>query len=136
MRITADANVLVRAAVADDPDQAKLAADVLRDAEIVAVALPTLCEFVWVLARGYRREARQIVAAIRHLVESAKVRADQPAVDAGIAMVETGGDFADGVIAFEDRRLGGEVFVSFERAATELIAATGGKTHLLALPGD
>jgi len=97
----------------------------------VAVTFPTLCEFVWVLARGYNREAREIIEAIRRLVESATVRADRPAVDAGLAVLEAGGDFADGVIAFEGRRLGGMVFTSFDRAATELIAATGGETKLL-----
>lgn len=131
MRIIADTNVLVRAAVADDPQQGELAADVLRDAELVAVTLPTLCEFVWVLARGYKRDAREIIEAIRRLVESATVRADRPAVDAGLAVLEAGGDFGDGVIAFEGRRLGGMVFTSFDRAATELIAATGGETKLL-----
>jgi len=131
LRIIADTNVLVRAAVADDPQQGELAADVLRDAELVAVTFPTLCEFVWVLARGYNREAREIIEAIRRLVESATVRADRPAVDAGLAVLEAGGDFADGVIAFEGRRLGGMVFTSFDRAATELIAATGGETKLL-----
>ena len=131
MRITADTNVLVRAAVADDPDQAKLAAEMLRGAEIVAVTLPTLCEFVWVLARGYRQGIDEIVRAIRRLVDSATVRVDRPLVDAGLAVLEAGGDFADGVIAFEGRRLGGTVFVSFDRTAIELIAATGGATHLL-----
>ena len=56
LRVTVDTNVLVRAAVGDDPDQSRLAADVLREAEIIAVTLPTLCEFVWVLARGYAVE--------------------------------------------------------------------------------
>jgi predicted nucleic-acid-binding protein len=131
LRITVDTNVLVRAAVGDDPQQGELAADVLRDAELVAVTLPSLCEFVWVLARGYKREAREIIEAIRRLVESATVRVDRPAIDAGLAVLEAGGDFADGVIAFEGRRLGGMVFTSFDRAATELIAATGGETHLV-----
>lgn len=131
MRITPDTNVLVRAAVADDPNQARLAAEALRNAEIVAVTLPALCEFVWVLARGYRREVSEIIGAIRHLVDSATVSTDRPAVDASLAVMAAGGDFADGVIAFEGRRLGGTFFASFDRTATELIAATGGEPHLL-----
>ena len=71
LRITADANILVRAAVGDDPDQSGLAAEVLREAEIIAVTLPTLCEFVWELARGYAVEGRAIATAIRRLVDSA-----------------------------------------------------------------
>ena len=42
MRITADTNILVRAAVLDDPPQAALAADLLRDAHVIAVTLPAL----------------------------------------------------------------------------------------------
>src|SRR5713101_542837 len=131
LRITADTNILVSAAVADDPAQSRMAAEVLRAAEIVAVTLPTLCEFVWVLARGYGEEAGAIATAIRRLVDSATVRVDRPAVEAGLAVFEAGGDFADGVIAFEGRRLGGSVFASFDRRATELIAETGGEIHLL-----
>ena len=35
--------------------------------------------------------------------------ADRPAIEAGPAMLAAGGDFADGVIAFESRRLDGVV---------------------------
>ena len=45
MRITADTNVLVRAAVRDDPRQARIAANTLARAELIAVPLPVLCEF-------------------------------------------------------------------------------------------
>jgi predicted nucleic acid-binding protein len=51
LRITADTNILVRAAIGDDSDQEKLAASALRSANIVAVALPALCEFAWVLPK-------------------------------------------------------------------------------------
>ena len=131
MRVTVDTNVLVRAAILDDPEQAERAAKVLRDAEIIAVTVPVLCEFAWVLMRGYRRPAREVLGMIRSLIESATVRVDRPAVEAGLAILEAGGDFADGVIAFEGRRLGGEVFTSFDRTAIRLIAETGGATHLL-----
>ena len=131
MRITADTNILVRAAVGDDPDQSRLAAELLREAELVAVTLPTLCEFVRVLARGYGIEAGAIATAIRRLVDSASVQVDRPAVDAGLAVFGAGGDFADGVVAFEGRRLGGQVFASLDRRAIEPIAATGAQTRLL-----
>jgi predicted nucleic-acid-binding protein len=136
LRITADTNILVRIAVVDDPDQAREALDLVRDAEVVALTLPALCEFVWVVRRGYRRSARDIAEAIRQLAASATVRVDRPAVEAGLAMLEAGGDFADGVIAFEGRRLGGEVFASFDRKAVELIVAQGGETYSLGSHAD
>jgi len=131
LRITADTNILVRAAIADDPDQAREALELLRDSETVVLTLPALCEFVWVVRRGYQRAIGDVVAAIRELVDATTVRVDRPAVEAGLALLEAGGDFADGVIAFEGRRLGATVFASFDRRATELIAANGGEILLL-----
>ena len=131
MNITADTNLLVRVAVGDDPIQAALAAVALRQAEVIAVTVPALCEFVWVLSRWYKCPARDIAAAIRRLIDSAPVRVDRPAVEAGLALLETGGDFADGVIAFEGRRLGGQVFASFDADAVKRIQAGGGEAVLL-----
>jgi predicted nucleic-acid-binding protein len=134
MRVTVDTNVLLRAAILDDPLRAKVAADLLNRAAVIAVPLPVLCEFAWVLARGYRRRAAEILAIIGSLLASVTVQVDRPAVEAGLAMLEAGGDFADGVIAFDGCRLGGTVFASFDRRAVELIAATGAETRLLGPP--
>jgi predicted nucleic-acid-binding protein len=131
VRITADTNVLVRAATLDDPIQSPVAAAVLLEAEVVAVTIPSLCEFVWVLARGYKKNASEIVSAVRKLIDSETVVVDRPAVEAGLTMLERGGDFADGAIAFEGRRAGGEVFTSFDRDAVKLVDAVGGETRLL-----
>ena len=98
----------------------------------VAVTLPSLCEFVWVLTRGYKRNASQVAAAVRKLTDSASVLVDRLAVEAGLAVLERGGDFADGVIAFEGQRAGGRVFTSFDRDAVERVGATGGEARLLA----
>ena len=131
MKIIADTNVLVRAAVRDDEDESRLAMTALDDAESIAVTSAALCEFVWVLGRGYRKKANEIVFAIRRLLASANVETDRPAVEAGLAMLEAGGDFADGVITFEGRRLGGEVFTTFDRKAVALVRAAGGEARLL-----
>ena len=103
----------------------------LLEAEVVAVTIPSLCEFVWVLARGYKRSPSQIASAVRKLIESETVVVDRPAVEAGLAVLERGGDFADGAIAYEGRSVGGEVFTSFDRDAIVLVNATGGETRLL-----
>jgi predicted nucleic-acid-binding protein len=134
VKLTADTNILVRVAVGDDPIQSPLAAKLLREAESVAVTLPALCEFVWVLRRIYKREAGDIAAAIRRLIGSATVAVDRPAVEAGLVQLEAGGDFADGIIAFEGRRLGGMVFASFDQDAVTLIAQTGSEALLLSAP--
>ena len=101
MKITADTNVLVRAAVQDDAHQARQATKILREAALVAVPVPVLCEFVWVLRRGYKKPIADISDAIRRLMKSANVVMNRPAVEAGLSVFDAGGDFADGVIAYE-----------------------------------
>jgi predicted nucleic-acid-binding protein len=123
--ITADTNVLVRAVVADDPGQAAAAIEALRQAEAIAVPLPVLCELVWVLRRAYGFQVAEISGSIRALLDAEGVRVDRSAVEAGLALLEAGGDFADGVIAHEGQWLGGEVFVSFDRQAVALLQAQG-----------
>ena len=131
MKVAVDTNVLVRAAVGDDAAQARVAARVLTQAELVAVALPCLCEFVWVLRKVYGLRTEDIAAAIRALLAADNVRMNRPAVEAGLAMLEANGDFADGVIAYEGHWLGGEAFVSFDKQAVDLLTAIGQPARLL-----
>ncbi len=131
MKIVVDTNVLVRAVVRDDAAQARIAAKVLTDAEVVAVALPCLCEFVWVLRKVYGLPTEDIAAAIRALLAAANVQVNRPAVEAGLSMLEANGDFADGVIAYEGSWLGGETFVSFDKQAVALLTAAGQPSRLL-----
>ena len=131
MKVAVDTNVLVRAVVRDDPTQASVAAKVLTDAELIAVALPCLCEFVWVLRRIYDFQPSDAATAIRALLAVANVEVNRPAVEAGLSVLEAGGDFADGVIAYEGNWLGGETFVSFDKKAVAILMAQGQSARLL-----
>lgn len=131
MKVAVDTNVLVRAVVRDDPVQARIAAKVLTDAESIAIALPCLCEFVWVLLRVYSFQPADASAAIRALLAAANVEMNRSAVEAGLSMLDAGGDFADGVIAYEGDWLGGETFVSFDKKAVALLTAQGRLALLL-----
>lgn len=131
MKIAVDTNVLVRAVVRDDPAQASVAAAVLTDAELIAVATPCLCEFVWVLLRVYGFQQADAASAIRALLAAANVEVNRPAVEAGLRVLDAGGDFADGVIAYEGNWLGGETFISFDKKAVALLTAQGQSTRLL-----
>ena len=132
VKITADTNVLVRAIVGDHPKQTKAAQDELKRAEVVAVATPTLCELVWVLAQGYKISPAEIADAVRVLVNSTNVVVDRLAAEAGLAMLDAGGDFADGAIACEGQRLGADAFVSFDKQAVKLLETQGVSARLLA----
>lgn len=131
MKVAVDTNVLVRAVVRDDPAQARIAAKILSDAELIAVALPCLCELVWVLCRVYGFPTVDAATAVRTLLATANVEMNRPAVEAGLSMLDAGGDFADGVIAYEGNWLGGETFASFDKQAVMLLKAQGLPARLL-----
>jgi predicted nucleic-acid-binding protein len=131
VKLVVDTHVLVRAVVRDDAAQARAAAKALIDADLIAVALPCLCEFFWVLRKVYGFQTEDVAAAIRALMAAANVQVNRPAVEAGLALLEANGDFADGVIAYEGTWLGGETFVSFDRRAVSLLTAQGQPARLL-----
>ncbi len=131
MKITADTNVLVRAITGDDERQSKIAQAELVKADVVALALPALCELVWVLSQGYKISAAEIAVTIRRLINGANVVVNRPAAEAGLALLDAGGDFADGVIAYEGSWLGADTFVTFDKKAVKLMEGEGQSIRLL-----
>ena len=131
MKVTADTNILIRAVLKDDPIQAEAADRLLRETQLVAVTIPALCEFVWVLSSGYKLPRPKIAVAIRALLESANVVTEPHAAAAGLALLDAGGDFADGVIAYEGAALGGDVFASFDKGAVAALSRQGVQATLL-----
>jgi len=132
LRIAVDTNVLLRDALHDDPRQTSIASRTLQNAELVVVPTPALCEFVWVMRRLYKRSAAEIALSIRLLMSGDNVELDRPAIEAGLEVLEVGGDFADGVIAYEGSWSGAEEFVSFDKQAVSLLKSKGKRARLLA----
>lgn len=125
MKITVDTNILIRAVVRDEPKQAAVAVALLRDASVIIVPVPCLCEFVWVLKRVYEFEVPAIVRAIRALMGAENVQLDTALCEPALTIFEAGGDFADGAIAAEGAALGAEAFVSFDKRAVNLLSKAG-----------
>lgn len=130
MKAIVDTNVLIRMFTQDHPTQSLAAFDFLRANEIV-VTSQTLCELVWVLKRAYGFSSAELETAIRFLAETDTVTVDKGAVSNGLSFIAAGGDFADGVIAFEGRRLGGQLSATFDRKAAAILGRQGLKCLLL-----
>ncbi len=131
MKITADTNLLVRIITVDNLRQAEMAAQILRTADSIAITLPTLCEVCWVLQSKYGFSSAEVAQAIQVIATMRSVELNRSAVEAGLQVLESGGDFADGAIAYEGMYLGGEIFVSFDRKAVNLLKRHGYETKLL-----
>jgi predicted nucleic-acid-binding protein len=119
--------MLVRVITEDDPVQSAIAERMLGSAALVAMPVPVLTEFCWVLASVYKYSSAEIASAVRTLTEADNVVTDLPAIEAGLALLEAGGDFADGVIAHVGRWMGAETLMSFDKTAVKLLVAAGHK---------
>lgn len=131
MKVSVDTNILARAVLQDDLKQGRAASKLLKESSLIAVSLSCLCELVWILRRGAKLPKEDVALTIRDLLNAANVVMNRPAVEAGLALLEAGGDFADGIIAYEGAWLGGETFVSFDRQAVERVVAQGQVARLL-----
>lgn len=131
MKIIADTNILLRALLDDDAVQSPASRRALKSADQVVISRHAFCEMVWVLRQGYRMPAAQIMQAIVGYLEAGNVVTDDAAVQAGLDAMRAGADFADGVIAYEGRWLGGETFVSFDKRAVAALEKQGQRVKLL-----
>ncbi|MGC4080824.1 MAG: type II toxin-antitoxin system VapC family toxin [Vicinamibacterales bacterium] len=131
MKITADTNVLLRLILADDEAQSLTAVETMESASLVAISTHSLCELAWVLSTRAAMPRQDIASAIRGLIDARNVVVNRPAIEAGLAVLNAGGDFADGVIAFDGQWLGGETFVSFDKKAVALLGQQGTSARLL-----
>jgi predicted nucleic-acid-binding protein len=131
LKITADTNVLLRSVLQDDPYQGPLATKTLNHADLIAIPLPVLCEYVWVLRRTYKESSSVVADSIERLLSSPNIAVNKPAVEAGLATLRAGGDFADGVVAHEGQWLGAETFLTFDAKAVTLLNSQGIPATLL-----
>ncbi len=131
MKLIADTNVLLRLILGDNSTQADAAAQVMQTAEQIVISVHSLCELIWVLRPRPEMTRAEIGDVVRALVSPANVVVDRPAIEAGLVMLDAGGDFADGVIAYDGQRLGGMTFVSFDRRAVDRLMQQGVQARLL-----
>ena len=123
--IALDTNVLVRFLVQDDPEQARLADEVmdrLTEGAPAFVGREVLIELVWVLERAYRLGRSDIAGALDGLLASTEL-VIEGADEIGPALElyrNDGFGFADLMIAAAARRAGAGEVVTFDRKAAGL----------------
>jgi predicted nucleic-acid-binding protein len=127
MNVVLDTNMLVRISVKDDEKQTESARKIFQDAATVTIPTSVLCEYVWVLSSLYKYKNARIAHAIRTLMQTEKVVVKDDEAEAGLRVLDDGGDFADGVHAYNGLSMapGPAVFVSFDKQAVRLLAGRG-----------
>ncbi len=112
-------------ATRDNEQQVRIARKAVIDADRAIVPLPCAVEFVWVLEAVYGFSPVEIAQAVRLLFDMPNLEIDAASVTVGLELLESGGDFADGVIAAAGAAMGGDTFVSFDRKAVSRLQSMG-----------
>lgn len=116
-----DTNVLLRIVLIDDEKQAGIARrftrQLARQGERLFVTSIALCEFVWVLQRGYGLSRARIADALERLLESDLVVAEHDDEAREALRIYRGGrgDFADHLIGLQSKSAGCHDTVTFDR---------------------
>ncbi|PYE45146.1 putative nucleic-acid-binding protein [Rhizobium sp. PP-F2F-G20b] len=116
--------------IVDDHEESRQAQAVLRSDSVV-LSIHALCELDWVLRRLYKNSRSEVIEIIQALTETQGIVTDSETVHAGLSFLSSGGDFADGVIEHDGRRLGGQVFTTFDKRAAAIIRRSGRSVNLL-----
>jgi predicted nucleic-acid-binding protein len=131
MKVAVDTNVLLRVLLDDDAQQATVARELLASADSVVVPLPVLCEVVWNLLSSKKMSRAEIFDALSAIVDTENIVLNRPAAEFGLEAFQAGGDFADGVIAFEGNAYGADCFATFDKKAALVIQQQGVQTRWL-----
>jgi len=127
VNVAIDTNVLIRFMLADDEGQYQSTLKLFEDAISITIPTIVLCEAVWVLRR-YKLDRNTIAEQIKALSQTEKIVIADDEVKAGLDLMASGGDFADGVAAYICRRLspgGTAVFASFDQTAVRRLSQQG-----------
>ncbi|KPQ20564.1 MAG: toxin-antitoxin system toxin component [Halomonas sp. HL-93] len=123
--IALDTNVLVRFLTQDDPDQGRMATDLiggLTEQKRGFVAREVLVELVWVLERSYRYERAEIARILEGLLSASELEIEEgDTVGAILQLYEGKGfGFSDLMIRQAARRAGADVVKTFDKKAARL----------------
>lgn len=131
MKIAVDTNLILRLLIDDDPTQTSLARRTAREASQIIYSTVALCEAVLTMRRFYKLGRAEIIGALTMLLDDPRAVTDWDAVRIGFALLQDGGDLADGLIAVEGRKMAAETFVTFDKNAARLLEAQGVPVTLL-----
>lgn len=116
-----DTNFLLRFLLRDDPIQSPIAHRYFADTnnELI-LSMVTLCEAVWVMKKRIKLRNPVIVTVLQGLAKQSHIKFDRTVFEMGIAFLQAGGDFADGVIAYQVSQFDQSSLLTFDKEAQKI----------------
>ncbi len=116
-----DTNVLMRYLLKDDELQYQLVAPYfLSNGYVLVIPIHVLCKIVWLLTKSMKLKKELVLGIILSLIELDNVLVDKLLVQAGIEFMKLGGDFADGIIAYETNKYDNSYLLTFDKKAHKI----------------
>lgn len=116
-----DTNFLLRFLLRDDPIQSPIAHRYFADTNnTLILSMVTLCEAVWVMKKRIKLRNPVIVTVLQGLAKQSHIKFDRTIFEIGIAFLQAGGDFADGVIAYQVSQFDHAHLLTFDKDAQKI----------------
>jgi predicted nucleic-acid-binding protein len=131
MKVVVDTNILARLLLepenATDEEQRAIAEKLFRQFNSIIIPTHVFCELSWILNSRNKFTKDEIYGAFQHFLKTAKIVFREDEVNAGMLMLEKGGDFADGINEYSGRMMahGESVFATFDKDAVKLLSERG-----------
>lgn len=124
--VVVDTNVLVRYLLNDDARQNAIANQYLDNNQITCVLpIMTFCEIDWVLRKKIKIPRTEIVEFLERLTQKPNVIFDKSLFEIGLYFLKNGGDFADGVIAYQTQNFDDAKWLTFDKNGKKLAKRIG-----------
>lgn len=116
-----DTNFLLRFLLADDVEQSSIARSYFTNRNYTLVIdIAVLCEAVWVMKKRAKLKNEIIIKVLQSLATESHIHIDKTRFNHGLEFLKQGGDFADGIIAYQTQQYPNAKFLSFDKQARKI----------------
>ncbi|WP_230659187.1 PIN domain-containing protein [Psychrobacter sp. I-STPA10] len=116
-----DTNVLLRFILNDDAKQhAKVKKYFISNELFLYLPIMTVCETIWVIKDKMKIPRQSVIQILTALVEQDNILIATEAFDYGMNFLKSGGDFADGVIAYQAHCHDNATLLTFDKKSQKI----------------
>lgn len=120
-KVIIDTNIILRYVLNDNPNQNAIAKRYLDNADIqCVVSAHVLCEVDWVLRKTIKINRGEVASFFEKLQAKSNIVIDKSVFEIGLYFLKNGGDFADGVIAYQTKIFDDASLLTFDKDARKL----------------
>ncbi len=120
MTYIVDTNVMLRYLLNDDSKQSPIATQYLTNDKLTFfMSSQMLCEVIWFLRYSLKVQKSELVTMLEQIIATPNFICDN-GVDMGLKFLKEGGDFADGVIAYNVQKFDNTCLLSFDKKAQKI----------------